>query len=113
MTRGVAGVTAERLRRAHARSEEVARRWRDSAPMRDLAARFDGLGAGDLAEIAHRAHELLEDADWAAALIAPLVDALRGSLDAEGRATSGTVAAVADLTAALAQGVRAARQAAE
>ena len=42
-----------------------------------------------------------------------LVDALRGSLDAEGRATSGTVAAVADLTAALAQGVRAARQAAE
>jgi tryptophan synthase alpha chain len=42
-----------------------------------------------------------------------LVDALRGSLDAEGRATSGTVSAVADLTAALAQGVRAARQAAE
>jgi tryptophan synthase alpha chain len=42
-----------------------------------------------------------------------LVDALRGSLDAEGRATAGTVDAVADLTASLAQGVRGAKQAAE
>ena len=42
-----------------------------------------------------------------------LVDALRGSLDAEGRATARTVTAVADLTAALAQGVRGAKQAAE
>jgi len=42
-----------------------------------------------------------------------LVDALRGSLDAEGRATAATVGAVADLTAALAQGVRGAKQAAE
>ena len=42
-----------------------------------------------------------------------LVDALRGSLDAEGRATAGTVDAVADLVAALAQGVRGAKQAAE
>ena len=42
-----------------------------------------------------------------------LVDALRGSLDAEGRATAKTVGAVADLVAALAQGVRGARQAAE
>jgi tryptophan synthase alpha chain len=42
-----------------------------------------------------------------------LVDALRGSLDAEGRATPKTVGAVADLVAALAQGVRGARQAAE
>lgn len=42
-----------------------------------------------------------------------LVDALRGSLDAEGRATARTVAAVADLAAALAQGVRGAKQAAE
>ncbi|MEW6641084.1 MAG: tryptophan synthase subunit alpha [Pseudomonadota bacterium] len=42
-----------------------------------------------------------------------LVDALRGSLDPEGRATGKTVGAVADLTAALAQGVRGARQAAE
>jgi len=40
-----------------------------------------------------------------------LVDALRGSLDAEGRATAGTVAAVTDLVSALAAGVRsAARQ---
>jgi tryptophan synthase alpha chain len=43
-----------------------------------------------------------------------LVDALRGSLDAEGRATAKTVNAVAELTASLAQGVRSARkQAAE
>jgi tryptophan synthase alpha chain len=42
-----------------------------------------------------------------------LVDALRGSLDAEGRATAKTVNAVADLAASLAQGVRGAKQAAE
>ena len=42
-----------------------------------------------------------------------LVDALHGSLDAEGRATGKTVAAVADLVASLAQGVRGAKQAAE
>src|SRR6266436_6577887 len=42
-----------------------------------------------------------------------LVDALRGSLDAEGCATAKTVGAVADLVASLAQGVRGAKQAAE
>jgi tryptophan synthase alpha chain len=42
-----------------------------------------------------------------------LVDALRGSLDPDGRATSRTVTAVADLAASLAQGVRGAKQAAE
>ena len=42
-----------------------------------------------------------------------LVDALRGSLDEEGRATAKTVTAVADLVASLAQGVRGAKQAAE
>ena len=42
-----------------------------------------------------------------------LVDALRASLDAEGRATAKTVGAVADLVSALAQGVRGAKQAAE
>jgi tryptophan synthase alpha chain len=42
-----------------------------------------------------------------------LVDALCGSLDAEGRATAKTVDAVAGLVAALAQGVRGAKQAAE
>jgi tryptophan synthase alpha chain len=39
-----------------------------------------------------------------------LVDALRGSLDAEGRATAQTVKAVRELAAALSRGVRAARQ---
>ena len=48
------------------------------------------------------------------AVVGPaLVDALRGSLDAEGRATAGTIDAVADLAASLAQGVRGAKQAAE
>ncbi len=42
-----------------------------------------------------------------------LVDALHASLDAEGHATTTTVGAVADMAAALAQGVRGARQAAE
>lgn len=42
-----------------------------------------------------------------------LVDALKNSLDAEGRATGKTVNAVAELTAALAQGVKSASQAAE
>jgi len=42
-----------------------------------------------------------------------LVDALRGSLDSEGRATGKTVSAVAELAAALAQGVRGAQRAAE
>jgi tryptophan synthase alpha chain len=42
-----------------------------------------------------------------------LVDALRASLDSDGRATAKTVGAVADLTASLAQGVRGAKQAAE
>jgi tryptophan synthase alpha chain len=42
-----------------------------------------------------------------------LVDALRDSLDAGGRATAKTVSVVADLVAALAQGVRGAKQAAE
>ncbi|MCK1740118.1 tryptophan synthase subunit alpha [Bradyrhizobium sp. 139] len=42
-----------------------------------------------------------------------LVDALRNSLDAEGRATAKTVNAVAELAASLAQGVKGAQQAAE
>jgi tryptophan synthase alpha chain len=42
-----------------------------------------------------------------------LVDVLKGSLDAEDRATAKTVPAVADLVSALAQGVRGAKQAAE
>jgi len=42
-----------------------------------------------------------------------LVDAMRGSLDAQGGATAKTVGVVADLVAALAQGVRGAKQAAE
>jgi tryptophan synthase alpha chain len=42
-----------------------------------------------------------------------LVDVLRATLDAEGRATAKTVDAVAELASALAQGVRGAQQAAE
>jgi tryptophan synthase alpha chain len=46
-----------------------------------------------------------------AAVGTALVDALRASLDSEGRATAKTVNAVATLTASLAQGVRSAKQA--
>jgi tryptophan synthase alpha chain len=58
------------------------------------------------------ARAIAEHADGAVVGTA-LVDALRGSLDADGRATAGTVNAVADLAAALAQGVRGAQQVAE
>jgi len=58
------------------------------------------------------AREIAENANGAVVGTA-LVDALRASLDAEGRATSKTVAAVADLVSVLAQGVRGAKQAAE
>jgi tryptophan synthase alpha chain len=61
------------------------------------------------------ARAIAENADGAVVGTA-LVDAVRGSLDADdadGRATTKTVSAVADLAAALAQGVRGARQAAE
>jgi tryptophan synthase alpha chain len=42
-----------------------------------------------------------------------LVDRLKGSLDAEGKATAGSVASVTDLVASIAAGVRGARKAAE
>ena len=61
---------------------------------------------------AEAARAIAENADGAVVGTA-LVDALRGSLDSDGRATAGTVDAVADLAAALARGVRGARQAAE
>jgi tryptophan synthase alpha chain len=58
------------------------------------------------------ARAIAENADGAVVGTA-LVDVVKASLDAEGKATSKTVTAVADLVAALAQGVRGARQAAE
>ena len=58
------------------------------------------------------ARAIAENADGAVVGTA-LVDALRASLDAEGRATAKTVGAVADLVTSLAQGVRGAKQAAE
>ena len=61
---------------------------------------------------ADAAHAIAERADGAVVGTA-LIDALRGSLDANDRATGKTVTAVADLAAKLAQGVRGAKQAAE
>jgi tryptophan synthase alpha chain len=58
------------------------------------------------------ARAIAENADGAVVGTA-LVDALRGSLDAEGRGTGKTVDAVADLVSALAHGVKGASQAAE
>ena len=61
---------------------------------------------------AQAARAIAEHADGAVVGTA-LVDALRGSLDGEGRATAKTVNAVIELAASLAQGVKAAQQAAE
>jgi tryptophan synthase alpha chain len=58
------------------------------------------------------AHDIARHANGAVVGSA-LVDALRGSLDSQGRATARTVSAVADLVSSLAQGVRGAKQAAE
>jgi tryptophan synthase alpha chain len=58
------------------------------------------------------ARAIAQNADGAVVGTA-LVDALRAGLDTEGRATARTVDAVADLVAALARGVRGAKQAAE
>lgn len=58
------------------------------------------------------AHAIAESANGAVVGTA-LVDALKGTLDAENRATAKTVTAVADLVSSLAQGVRGAKQAAE
>jgi tryptophan synthase alpha chain len=54
------------------------------------------------------ARAIAADADGAVVGTA-LVDALRGSLDADGKATAGTVGAVAELASALSAGVRAAK----
>jgi len=58
------------------------------------------------------AHDIARHANGAVVGTA-LIDALKGSLDADGKATARTVSAVADLAAALAQGVHGAKQAAE
>jgi tryptophan synthase alpha chain len=58
------------------------------------------------------AHAIAQRADGAVVGSA-LVDVLRTSLDADGRATGTTVSSVIDLVASLAQGVRGAKQAAE
>ena len=58
------------------------------------------------------AHDIAQHANGAVVGSA-LVDALKATLDANGKATGTTVSAVTDLVAALAQGVRGAKQAAE
>jgi tryptophan synthase alpha chain len=58
------------------------------------------------------AHDIARHANGAVVGTA-LIDALKGSLDADGKATARTVSAVAELAAALAQGVHGAKQAAE
>jgi tryptophan synthase alpha chain len=58
------------------------------------------------------AHDIAQHANGAVVGTA-LIDALKGALDADGKATARTVSAVADLAATLAQGVHGAKQAAE
>jgi tryptophan synthase alpha chain len=64
-----------------------------------------GFGVRD----AGRARAIAEGAD-AVVVGTALIDALRDSLDKDGKATKGTVKAVADLVASLAEGVRSARR---
>jgi tryptophan synthase alpha chain len=58
------------------------------------------------------AHDIAQHANGAVVGSA-LVDALKATLDADGRATATTVSAVTDLVSALAAGVHGAKQAAE
>ncbi|MGN6279529.1 MAG: hypothetical protein ACTHM8_12520 [Sphingomonas sp.] len=60
---------------AAARSAALAKQWRDGAVIRDLAARFAGLGE-DPDVLAERAHALLADDGWVRALIEPGIAAL-------------------------------------
>jgi tryptophan synthase alpha chain len=88
----------------------------DSAAVGDAVARIKRhtklpVCVGFGIRTAEAARAIAQNADGAVVGTA-LVDALKGSLDAEGKATPKTVGAVADLVAALAQGVRGARQAA-
>jgi tryptophan synthase alpha chain len=99
----ITGITGAAAADATAVSEAVARIKRHT--MLPVCVGF-GIRTPDIARA------IAENANGAVVGTA-LVDALRGSLDAEGRATAKTVAAVADLAAALAQGVRGAKQAAE
>jgi tryptophan synthase alpha chain len=99
----IAGITGAAAAESGAVGEAVARIKRHSKL--PVCAGF-GIRTPDAARA------IAERADGAVVGTA-LVDALRGSLDPDGRATSRTVTAVADLAAALAQGVRGAKQAAE
>lgn len=99
----IAGITGAAAADANAVGEAVARIKRHT----DLPI---CVGFGIRTPEAARA--IAEKADGSVVGTA-LVDALRNSLDAEGRATAKTVNAVAELTAALAQGVKGAKAAAE
>lgn len=67
------GIDRAALAAAQARSRAAAAAWPESAAYQAIGRRFDGLGAGDLGELAHRAHDLLEDDGWVGDLIAPLL----------------------------------------
>jgi len=99
----IAGITGAAAADANAVGEDVARIKRHTTlPI--------CVGFGIRTPEAARA--IAEKADGSVVGTA-LVDALKNSLDAEGRATAKTVNAVAELTAALAQGVKGAKAAAE
>ena len=61
---------------ARARSDMVARAWRESAPHRALERSFAGLDAAAIDELAEVAQGLLADIGWIGPLLAPLIDAL-------------------------------------
>ncbi len=61
---------------SRATTRETIGRWAAGPEYRALARAFDDCPQGDPEPAARRAHALLADGDWAAALLAPLVDAL-------------------------------------
>jgi tryptophan synthase alpha chain len=99
----ITGITGAAAANAHAVADAVARIKRHT-PL-PVCVGF-GIRTPDAARA------IAERADGAVVGTA-LVDVLRASLDADGRASAKTVGAVADLAASLAAGVRGAKQAAE
>ncbi|MBB4100038.1 hypothetical protein [Sphingomonas kyeonggiensis] len=75
---GIDAETRAAILTARAAAGDTIRGWRSGEAYRGLAARFADCPADDAAEALARATQLLEKADWAAALLQPLVEALAG-----------------------------------
>jgi len=75
---GIDAETRAAILAARAAAGDTIRGWRSGEAYRALAARFADCPPDDASEAMARATRLLEKADWAAALLQPLVEALAG-----------------------------------